>query len=238
MINSNTKVLIVEDEEIFKIEIRRILDSCNIKNVYFEDNYDDALLCLKSYNIDIALIDIFLAGEKTGLSLGQYIRTNYELPFIYLSSNLDSKVMIIAKDTHPDAVIIKPIDEQTLIYNIALVLSNKMTRMSCINILDDRIFIKKDGIYEKVFLKDITYVESNHVYNFLYKKDGSRIMIRGRLKDFYEKFPNCFIQISRGCAINMYYIDHFDRQAVTVNNRVLEIGRKYKNFVHSKLISF
>ncbi|MFA9372311.1 MAG: LytTR family transcriptional regulator DNA-binding domain-containing protein [Labilibaculum antarcticum] len=63
-------------------------------------------------------------------------------------------------------------------------------------------------------------------------------MVRGRLKDFHEKFPNYFIQINRACAINMYFIDHFDKQTITVNNKVLDVGRKYKSQVFPILMTF
>ncbi|MFA9372306.1 MAG: LytR/AlgR family response regulator transcription factor [Labilibaculum antarcticum] len=238
MIRKDIKVLIVEDEDIYLQEMLEILNSCGVTQITSTDNYKSAVKILDDKKFDIALIDIFIKGDQTGISLGRYIREKFEFPFIYVSSNLDSNVLKIARETHPDAFISKPIDKHTLICNVELVVHNWMADFDNVAILDDRIFIKKDGVYEKLFLKDITIVESDHVYNFLYMKDGGRIMVRGRLKDFYEKFPNYFIQINRACAINMYFIDHFDKQTITVNNKVLEVGRKYKSQVFPRLMTF
>jgi two-component system response regulator LytT len=238
MISKDIRVLVVEDEDVFLQEMLEVLNSCGVTQITSTDNYKSAVKILGDKKFDIALIDIFIKGDQTGVSIGRYIREKFDFPFIYVSSNLDRNVLKIVQDTHPDALIAKPIDKHTLICNIALVVHNKLTDLDNVAVLDDRIFIKKDGVYEKLFLKDITIIESDHVYNFLYLKDGGRIMVRGRLKDFYEKFPNYFIQINRGCAINMYFIDHFDKQTITVNNKVLEVGRKYKSQVFQRLMAF
>ena len=238
MISKNIRVLVVEDEDIYLSEMLNILESYGITDVECANNYENAREIIDKQKINIALVDIFIKGEQSGLSFGRFVREHHDIPLIYVSSNLDARILDIAKETHPDAIISKPIDPHTLYCNIMVSVHNRITDSNKISILDDRIFIKKDGVYEKLFLDEITVVESDHVYNFLYVKSGSRIMIRGRLKDFYEKFPNYFIQINRGCAINIYYVDHFDRHTITVHNKVLEVGKKYRSNVYSRLIAF
>jgi DNA-binding LytR/AlgR family response regulator len=236
--NKKLKVLIIEDDPIYVKLMINLLRNYNIEDINVADNYSDGKKCLLCNKYDIALIDIFIAGEKTGLSLGNYIKENYRIPFIYVTSSLNDTVLDMLKDSHPAAVIGKPIDKNTFISNIKLAVHNYHAKEDNLKTLDDRIFIKKDGIFEKVYLNDIVYVKSDHIYNNIYTKDGKRLLIRGRLRDFYERFPNCFMQINRGCAINVNYIDHYDKQMITVNNIILEIGRKYKNQVYSRLVSF
>ena len=40
---------------------------------------------------DIALLDIDLEGEQTGIDLGKILSTNYNIPFIYVTDYDDSE---------------------------------------------------------------------------------------------------------------------------------------------------
>ncbi|MFA9372308.1 MAG: response regulator [Labilibaculum antarcticum] len=137
------RVLIVED--VFLQEMLEVLNSCGVTQIASTDNYKRSVRILDDKKFDIALIDIFIKEEQTGVSIGRYIREKFDFPFIYVSSNLDRNVLKIVQDTHPDALIAKPIDKQTLICNIGLVVHNKLANPDNVSILDDRIFIKKMG---------------------------------------------------------------------------------------------
>ena len=232
------RILLIEDEMIYKTVISNCLNQYGITKVTIAENYQMAIKFLAEHSFDVVLIDIFISGDKTGIALGQHINDTYNIPFIYVTANLNQKLLDIMKDTHPAAVVSKPIESETFIANVKLAAYNSNENEDKLKNPGDRIFVKKDGIFDKIFLKDIAYVESDHVYLNIYTKERKRVMIRGRLKDFYEKFPDSFLQINRGCIININYIDHFDKQSITVNNIVLEIGRKYKHLVSSKLVTF
>lgn len=235
---TDLKILLIEDDYIYKTVMLNYMYQYGINEIDVVDNYREAIKLLASNHFDIVLIDVFISGSKTGISLGHYIRDNYGTPFIYVTANLSQKLLEIMKDTHPVAVISKPIEAESFISTIKLAVYNSNEMEDFPKCLGDRIFIKKDGIFDKLFLKDITYVESDHVYLNIHTKGGKRVMIRGRLMDFYKRFPDNFLQINRGCAINVNYVDHFDKQTITVNNRVLEISRKFKSLVQAKLVTF
>jgi DNA-binding LytR/AlgR family response regulator len=238
MLGKNIRVLLVEKDNKVAGQIINILNNDGINKIQYVDNFASAEDSLSAFTYDIVLIDIFLRGDRTGTALGKYIRDNYKMPFIYLALKIDSDVFAIVKDTHPDAFVSKPVDSNNLICNLYIAIYNRTLKRIKTEVLKDRIFIKKDGVYKKFFLKDITFIISEHVYNFLYQKDGSKTILRGRLRDFHEKFSNYFIQINKRCVVNVFFIDHFDKNTVTVNNKVLEVGPKYKKAVYSRLVSF
>ena len=51
--------------------------------------YEQAEEVLRTQQVDLVLIDIILASDKTGIDLGKHIRENYDLPFIFVTSNSD-----------------------------------------------------------------------------------------------------------------------------------------------------
>ncbi len=46
--------------------------------------YEQAVEVLKNKEVDLVLIDIILASDKTGIDLGKHIRENYNIPFIFV----------------------------------------------------------------------------------------------------------------------------------------------------------
>ncbi len=233
-----TRILMIEDDLDYREYMVLLLQGENLENIDVVDTYIEAkqLLSVNKYNV--VLIDVFINGYETGLALGKYVDDVCKIPFIYVTSTLNSKMLELMKDTHPVAVISKPVDPVTYVFNVKLAIYNKAKVSHTVQVLNDRIFLKRDGIYEKVYLNTIVYIESDHVYNYVYIVNGDKLLIRGRLSDFYENFPSRFLQISKKYVVNIKYIDHFDRMTITVNNKVLDVGRKFKQDVYSKLVSF
>ena len=234
----NLRILLVEDDPTHKMILVNTLNLYGDNEIDVVESYQEALELLSCELFDVVIIDIFIAGNKTGVALGQYIKQKYGIPFIYISSNLNQHLHEIMKDTGPSAIISKPIEAESFISNIKLAVHHNKKEENKQSNISDRIFIKKDGIFDKILLEEITYVESDHVYLKIFTKDGARITVRGRLKDFLTRFPNTFFQINRGCVINQTYIDHFDKHHITVNNRILNIGRKFKDEVFANFVSF
>jgi DNA-binding LytR/AlgR family response regulator len=238
MEQGKVKVLIVEDDVVYREYMLELLANEKIVDVDLVEDSISAEKCLSAKKYNIILIDVFLKGNKTGVSLGQYIDKVYKIPFIYVTSSLDAQMLEIMKDTYPAAVISKPIDPRTFVSNVKLAIYNKRKVKKDLHILNDRIFVKKDCVFEKVYVADIIYVESDHIYNYIYVVNGDKLFIRGRLIDFYEKFPDYFTQISKKYVININFIDHFDRQTITVNNKVFKVSRKFKSSIYGRLVSF
>ncbi|MBL4560714.1 MAG: response regulator transcription factor [Labilibaculum sp.] len=232
------KILIIEDDVDYRDYMLILLKEENFENVDVVDTFIEAkqLMSVKIY--DVVLIDIFINGHESGLTLGKYINEVHKIPFIYVTSCLNNQMLFLIKDTYPVAVISKPVDTKTFVSNIKLAVYNKAKKCNPVKVLNDRIFLKRDGIFEKVYIDKIVYIESDQAYNYLYMSDGSKLLIRGRLSDFQEKFPLTFLQISKKYVININYIDHFDRMTITVNNMVLDVGRKFKDLVYGRLVTF
>lgn len=234
----NIKILLIEDDPIYQTVILNCLNKYYITCIDLVTSYNETVKILSKKKFDIVLIDVFIAGQKTGIALGKFIKEKYGIPFIYITSNLSQELLDVMKDTHPAAVISKPIEAESFISNIKLVINNSDEKEDNHICKNDRIFIKKNGIFDKLYLNDIIYVESDHIYLNIYTTDGKHEMVRGSLKEFLIRFSDQFLQINRSCVINVRHIDHFDKLSITVHNKILTIGKKFKERVYSNLVSF
>ena len=119
---SKPKILIVEDEPIIAKEIALNLEDNGFDISGIAHNSEKALELLYSRKIDLAILDIAIAGSKNGLELGEIINANYKIPFIYLTSFADKDTINQAANTFPEGYIVKPFKDDDIapVINIAL----------------------------------------------------------------------------------------------------------------------
>ena len=78
--------------------------------------YEQAVEVLKTQQVDLVLIDIILASDKTGIDLGKHIRENYDIPFIFVTSNSDRATVENAKTVKPNVYLeVNTIDKKFLV---------------------------------------------------------------------------------------------------------------------------
>lgn len=118
------KILIVEDEIIIAMELKSYLEKLGYIVPSIETNYDSAIESFKKYLPDLALIDINLKGEKTGIDIAEEINKIKKIPFIYISAFSDLNTIKCAVEHNPASFLIKPIKREELKINILLALSN------------------------------------------------------------------------------------------------------------------
>ena len=75
------KILIVEDNVIIADDMQSMLEEIGYEVVDNVIVYEQAIEVLKNNHVDLVLIDIILASDKTGIDLGKHIRQNYNIPF-------------------------------------------------------------------------------------------------------------------------------------------------------------
>lgn len=92
------KVLIVEDEFILYDELCEFFEEKGFAVVKNEeetaiDNYEDAIKLVKQHRPDIAILDIFIKGDKDGIDIGIFIKQHYHIPVIYVSAYPNPEVL-------------------------------------------------------------------------------------------------------------------------------------------------
>ncbi len=123
------KILVVEDEDIMAEHIQMRLHSYGYVVPLVVATGEDAIKKVDEDNFDLVLMDIGLRGEMSGIDAAVRIRSRYDIPIIFLTSNIDEKIMERAKLTEPFGYLIKPIRERELHSTIKMALyKNRMEK--------------------------------------------------------------------------------------------------------------
>lgn len=111
---TNHSIIIVEDDEITALNLKLSLQKHGYNIIALCDNAADAKEEIQRYKPDIIIIDISLQESSDGIELAKTIRSNYGIPFIYLTSHSDDDIISQAKLTEPYGYIVKPFDPSSL----------------------------------------------------------------------------------------------------------------------------
>ena len=104
------KILIVEDEQIVSKFMEKQLAGAGYVVTDSVTTGEKAIEKVLSQKPDIVLMDIKIMGSMDGIETADYLRKNYHVPVIYLTSLSDDESFQRAKKTEPFGYLIKPID--------------------------------------------------------------------------------------------------------------------------------
>ena len=108
------RVMVVEDESIISLDIRNSLKKLGYGIAGAAASGDVALMKIANSQPDLILMDIHLKGEMTGIQVSKQVKSNFQIPVIYLTANADSATFRGAKETSPYGYLLKPFEEKEL----------------------------------------------------------------------------------------------------------------------------
>lgn len=116
------RILVVEDEHIVAMGIKRMLKSLGYTVTGVASSGEDAISKAESTFPDVVLMDIMLKGDMDGVEAAREIRERFDVPVVYLTAYSDNKILERAKKTEPFGYIVKPFDEKDLHSSIEIAL--------------------------------------------------------------------------------------------------------------------
>lgn len=108
------RVLIVEDEHIVAMGIKRMLITLGYAVAGVASSGEDAIRKAESTLPDLVLMDIMLKGDVNGIEAAKEIKSLFDIPVVYLTACSEQKIVEKAWETHPSGYIVKPFDEKDL----------------------------------------------------------------------------------------------------------------------------
>lgn len=246
------RILIVEDNVIIADDMQSMLEEIGYEIVDNVIVYEQAVEVLKNKEVDLVLIDIILASDKTGIDLGKHIRENYNIPFIFVTSNSDRATVENAKTVKPNGYLVKPFEQQDLYTSIEIALSNFTSvknnggsenqeveddRLMSNKVLKDSIFVKKQHLYYRIQFGDIQFIKADNVYLEVNTVD-KKFLVRSPLKDYLEKLPQQkFYRAHKSYIVNVDHIDAINSKDILINNTLIPISKEFKEFIISAMNS-
>ncbi len=152
------KILIVEDESIIALEMKKALEKFDFEVTNTASDYDSALDSVKEDKPDLILMDIDLKNSKDGIEITKRIHASSKIPTIYITAFNDEKTINRAIETEPVSYLIKPLKIDDLKSNILLGLY-KNSKSSIKSVNKNHKSLGLDYYYcnktEKLFYKDL-----------------------------------------------------------------------------------
>src|ERR1051325_9878103 len=103
------RVLIVEDERIIALDLRRMLRDSGYDAVGIAASAEEALALAAAERPDLVLMDIRIRGDIDGIATARLLQQSFRLPVIYISAHADDATIDRAKATNPFGYLLKPI---------------------------------------------------------------------------------------------------------------------------------
>lgn len=236
------RILIVEDEFFIAQSIVIAVKSYNYTPLEPVDTYDKAIYAIEHQAPDLCIFDIELSGSKTGLDLAKTVKEKHpHLPYIILTGKTSKKTIHLAKYVNPASILIKPFHSEGLFASIELAFHNHNSKDTSTPSLQntthqDFLFIKqKDGLI-KIKHQDIIYIKSDGVYMDVKTTDNKIFTDRSSIDNYLNKLDDRFIRIHRSFIINLDYLEKIvESTHVSIQGEFIPIGRKFKQFLFTKL---
>ena len=236
------KIVIVEDEFVIAEDISSKLSQMGYDILSIFDKAEEALPFIIINKPDLLLIDIRLSGALDGIQLINELQKTVRLPVIYITANSDESTYRRARQTNPNAFLIKPFTEANLLAAVDLALynfSNNATPDSISRlvenmipnfqlIVDQHLFIRINGKFKKISVDELLFVEAVGSYVHLQTTSG-RYTLSENLTHFQKKTPlPDLLRIHRSYIVNLKKIESFEDSFIFIENHKLPLGGNYK----------
>ncbi len=235
-------VLIIEDDEFEATTLREHLEQNRYKVIAVATNLKQAVALYYNEDIDVVIIDIFLNGHPEGIAFANAINRNKNTlkPFVFLTGHMEREIFEKAKIEQPFSFLLKPFNKLEILYAIELALEKFLNNSEWLerrnNAVDDAFFIKKNGVFHKIRLYDISCIEVEGRYSKI-RADNNIFLLEHTLIDLQKRLPkSMFIRTHRNYIVNMKKVKeiHYnDNLIILEDNAKALLGRSYKKgFMH------
>lgn len=245
--NAFVKILILDDNPEFSDLLNFYLQNLGYKKISVAASFSKAKSLVDASKPDIALLDIELGEEQSGIDFGLYLRKIApEVRIVYFTNLFNEEVYESVKAVQPNAFLDKSLDELKIRQTIELALLQgeqspatlQTTGHPLCYFSQDYIFVKVGPIFRKVELKEIDFIFLADRYANL-QVGGSTYAVNLSMKQIGKALPDSiFIQIHQTYIINLYKINevNFSDNQVQVSGKWLPLGVTYRKAFQEKLV--
>jgi two-component system response regulator LytT len=216
---SDFKILVVDDEVIIAEYLKDILVSFGYSNIVLAHNKVKALKQMEEFSPDLVLLDIRMKSEFEGIEIASEISENYNTPYLFITAHSDTQIIEKALKTKPAGYITKPFKEIDVYAAVHLIETNSEV------IAEKHILIKDGYAYVKVLIEDVLYAESDNNYLHIYT-----IQKKYTLRATLDWFKNetrfySFHQTHRSFIVNKTKVTKYDSKCLEIGGVKIPISR-------------
>jgi DNA-binding LytR/AlgR family response regulator len=235
---TSPKVLIVEDEPIIAQDLKECLSDKQYSVAKIARSYEEAVRFLEADLPNIVLVDIVLKGEKDGIELATFIRKNYHLPIVFITSHSESSTVRRAAVVKPEGYLVKPFKDEDIYTTVEIALSHYQEQAveQVGQKREDVFFIRHNGQLIKLKYEDVIWLKADGNYTEIWTVDKKKYMVRNILKEVGEQFPvEIFMRVHKSYIVRLSAIDAIKNGKIVVLGMEIPVARSMYEQLISRL---
>lgn len=228
--------LIVDDQEIFRFVLKRLLDLDPTLTLVGEcaDAFE-AHQQIISQQIDVIFLDIHMPG-MSGIELVKILEDKY--PLIIFTTSV-SGYAAEAFELNVVDFLLKPISPARFLKSVAKAKEIIKTKDLIVNDRNDQItefaFIRDSNIVRRLKISDIQYFEATGDYVKIIMVDRA-YSIHSSLKTIEQKLhQDTFLRVHRSFIINVSKIDTVEGKTLVINSHLIPVSDAYRADLNKKM---
>ena len=226
------RIAVCDDEELFRIEFKAVLDKLLINSEYDIDTFSDGENLYRAFlssPYDLVFLDIEMPGID-GITLAKRLRADSEnVIIVFLTSHIE--YALEGYEVNALRYLTKPVDT-TKLREVLRYIDDRKKKSS-------QIMIKEDGEEIIIDLNDILYMEAMDK-NVRIVTSVKEYITRYNIGDYEEELKNNgFFRIHRGYLISLSRVRKIANNAVILDNDVsLPVSRSNMRALKDALYAY
>jgi PAS domain S-box-containing protein len=192
---SDGRILIVEDELLFAIDLESNLENFGYQVLDKVTNGEEAIAKAREMMPDLIMMDIKLDGSLSGIETSQIIKDTLNIPVIFLTAHSDVQTIEKAKITEPFGFLLKPLRMDEVNSTIRTALHKHQIELK-LKESEERFRDLTALLPQPVFELDLDYnvifANRSFLYYFAYSDDD---FLRGiNFRDLFQKEEQDYVK--------------------------------------------
>lgn len=203
------RAIIIDDEELARVDLRKVLASFPEIHVVGEAaGIKSAVELIDNEKPNLIFLDIQLKREN-GFDLIDKINSKADVVFV----TAFDKYAIRAFEVNALDYLLKPVNPERLKVTLEKITEKTHADKAIFKKLnyDDILFLQLKDTYKFQRLCEIIAITSNGDYSFIHTDDGQKKLASKSMKEWENRLPeNNFIRIHRETIINLQFVNNID----------------------------
>jgi DNA-binding LytR/AlgR family response regulator len=222
--------IIVEDEPLALKRTREYVEKISYLNLLEAfDNGLDAIAYLKQHKVDLLFLDIKM-DELTGIQLLEALSNK---PHVILTTAYD-EYALKGYELNVSDYLLKPFTLERFIQAVDKVYNNMQGSISNDK---DFFFVKTEYRIEKVFFKEVLFIEGMRDYRNI-QTSAKKLLTLQTFRELEKELPeNKFCRVHKSYMVSLDKIDLIERNRIKIGEKLIPISDTYKTYFY-ELIGF
>lgn len=229
--NTKFKCAVIDDDNMIIEVVKNFIDKIDyVELVGIYPNPAEALNNLKVEELDFLILDVEMP-ELTGI---EFIQSLAKVPPLILMSS-KKEYGVDAFEHNAVDYLHKPFNFARFMKAIQKVKITLEEESAPAAQNDENIYVKKEGVWEKLITNDILYVKADNDAVIVYTADDS-FKVNKSLKDFFDRLPqDRFMRIHRSYVVQFEKIDKLDGEVIAIGQKTFPVSKSYINELYDRL---